>query len=457
MGRLFWKFFFFIWLAQLSTIVGISSMVWLKNRAAEERVTEIATNPLAVFAVGSAAATLQFGGPEALRRLLQDKGGDGPHRSLDVLALDEAGHELLNRPVPGKLAADARVMLEEDEGPRAAQQVRAADGHSYLLFVQRMPRPEGRPPRHDHQLFPIEPMAAGVLASLIFAALLARYFSRPIRGLRGAFEAAATGDLTVRAAPMMGKRRDELADLGRDFDTMADRLRALMDAQRRLLHDVSHEMRSPLARMQAAIGLSRQQPEKIPATLVRVEREVERIDSLVGELLTLARLDAGVGAAKPEELSVDGLTADIADDARFEAQAVGRDVAFEGGAEAIVEGNPELLLRAIENVIRNAVKHTAPGTTVTVRSTLVPETRQWRLEVLDHGPGVPADQLETIFEPFFRGADGSADGHGLGLAIARRVVQTHGGTIRAFNRDPGADEGVSSGLRVEIMLPLKAV
>jgi two-component system OmpR family sensor kinase len=461
MGRLFWKFFFFIWVGQLTTIAGVSSMVWLKNRAAAERTAEIAMNPAAVFAVGSAAATLQFGGTSALRQLL-----DSPEsqRSFSVRAVDESGRELLGRAVSPTLVEAARQLVDDEEGPRGVQQVGAADGHTYVLFVPRTPRPEGAPPpRHERRLFPLEPMVGGMLVSLIFAFLLARYISQPIRGLRAAFEAVAGGDLAARAAPVMGRRRDELADLGRDFDAMAQRLGTLIEGQRRLLHDVSHEMRSPLARMQAAIGLARQQPEKLSLTLERVERETERIDTLVGELLTLARLQAMArlddSGGRDEAVSLNELTADIVDDARFEAQASGRTVEFSAGAEVVIRGNPELLHRAIENVVRNAVKHTAAGTEVTVTTQVVPRTAKpaagagpgqaWRLQVCDHGPGVPEAELTQIFEPFFRGAASSGDGHGLGLAIARRVVETHGGGIAASNRPGG-------GLAVEIVLPITA-
>ncbi len=442
-------------MAQLTAIAGVSGMVWLKNRAAAERTAVIAMNPAAVFAVGSAAATLQFGGTAALRQLL-----DTPesHRSFGVHAVDENNRELLGREAPPDQLEAARQMVDDDEGPRGVQQVHAGDGHTYLLFVPRAPRPEGQASRRERRLFPVEPVAAGVLVSLIFAFLLARYISQPIRGLRAAFVAVAAGDLAARAAPVMGSRRDELADLGRDFDAMAERLGKLIEGQRRLLHDVSHEMRSPLARMQAAIGLARQQPDKLPATLDRVERETERIDTLVGELLTLARLQANTrldgAGAREEAVSLNELTADIVDDARFEAEANGRKVGFEAGPDAVIKGAAELLHRAIENVLRNAVRYTAAGTSVDVATALIAGSGgtaapagTWRLKVSDRGPGVGGAELEAIFEPFFRGSASSGNGHGLGLAIARRVVETHGGSISAANLSAG-------GLAVQIILPI---
>jgi two-component system OmpR family sensor kinase len=481
MGRLFWKFFFFIWLAQLTAIVGVSSLVWLKNRAQEDRpLVEIAVSGPATFMVSSAASTLQFGGPAALKSLLESR---DPRRP-GVYAVDENNREILGRTVaPGLLEQARQFSPGSDDAAREAppdappdglrdgprdpsrgvRTVRASDGHTYTLFLPVPPRPEAkgerRAPRgwrYERRFFPLEPMAAGIFVSLIFAALLALYIARPIRVLRGAFNAAAAGDLTARVGPQIGGRRDELADLGRDFDNMATRLQSLIEGQRRLLHDVSHEMRSPLARMQAAIGLARQQPEKMPATLERVERETERMDVLVGELLTLARLEAGVNSsaegaradARSEKLSLNELVADLVEDARFEAQASGREVKFVSCGEALLQGQPELLHRAIENVVRNAVKHTTAGSSVEVEISVNAQRGIATLTVLDRGPGVPEAELAAIFDPFFRSsATTSSDGHGLGLAIARRVVQTHGGAIRAVNRAGG-------GLQVEIELPL---
>jgi two-component system OmpR family sensor kinase len=304
-------------------------------------------------------------------------------------------------------------------------------------------------------LFPFEPLLVGLFASLAFAALLALYIARPIKSLRAAFDAAAAGKLETRVGPTIGARRDELADLGRDFDRMASRLQGVIEAQRRLLHDVSHEMRSPLARMQAAIGLARQndpqgappRPEKLAAAIERVERETVRIDQLVGELLTLSRLDTGVAGEVLEDINVAELIADIVEDAHFEAQAAQREVTLDAGAEGVVHGRAELLHRAFENVIRNAIKHTGAGTSVAV-STRFGNTGQLQVVVQDAGPGVPPDELEAIFTPFVRGRYSSGtEGHGLGLAIARRVLEAHGGSIRALNRPEG-------GLRVEMVLPL---
>jgi two-component system OmpR family sensor kinase len=292
------------------------------------------------------------------------------------------------------------------------------------------------------------PVVIGLIASLAVSALLAWYLSKPIRHLRWALGAVADGKLETRVRQLMGARRDEISDLGQDFDRMAQQLQSLVGAQKRLLHDVSHELRSPLARLQAAIGLARQDPAKLEATLDRIEREAVRLDELVGQLLTIARLDADVRDAREERIELVDLAAAIADDARFEAQAQGRELSFDGVGNAEVEVRGELVQRAFENVIRNGVKYTGEGTTVEVRAGV--EGGSFVLRVADRGPGVPEADLDAIFEPFYRGLNGQAtSGFGLGLAIAKRAVVAHGGRIVASGRAGG-------GLVVEISLPLAA-
>lgn len=446
MGRLFWKFFFAFWGALLAAGIAVGSAVVLLRDRPESDV-DLAAGPRAAFLVRTAAATLVHGGPEGLRQMMREWQGErrgGP----PLFAVDGAGRDLLGRPVPPQALAAARQLSAQPGPPREGAARRVVVGQTeYLLFVpaegvRAHPHPR-RPPPPPAWL----PLAAGLLGSLVFSALLAWYFAKPVRHLRWAFDAAAEGRLDVRVQPRMGGRRDEIADLGRDFDRMAARLQALMAAQRRLLHDVSHELRSPLARLQAAIGLLRQNPAEPDASLARIERESERLGELVGELLTLSRLEAGMAGAATERVDLVELVAAIADDARFEARAGGRDLRFSGSGEACLQGRAELLHRACENVIRNAVKFTRPGTAVEV--TLERSADALRVSVCDRGPGVPEQDLDAIFEPFYRSGDGTqAAGFGLGLAIARRAVEAHGGTIAAANRPEG-------GLCVEIRLPVR--
>jgi len=292
---------------------------------------------------------------------------------------------------------------------------------------------------HDHPPpFPVKHIVGGILASLLSAAGLAWYIARPIRRLRQAFEAAAAGDLKHRIGGDMGRRRDELNDLGHDFDRMSEHLQALVEGQQRLLHDVSHELRSPLARLQAAIGLARQQPDRLDDSMQRIEREGERMNLLVGELLTLSRLEAGVGQSL-EMLDLGELLLGVAEDARFEGAARRVTVDLAEVPDLLVLAPPELLHRAIENVVRNALRFSPEGAVVRLEVTQ-PLIGRCRISISDEGPGVAENQLETIFTPFMRGEGNNerqGEGYGLGLAIARRVISAVNGEVRAKNRPQG--------------------
>ena len=487
MGRLFWKFFLSILLAQVAATIGIGGTVWLRDQA-RQRSGEptLDASPPATIMLDAAAATLKYGGIDALRDLAATS------RRMHLYVLDEQGHELLDRTVSAKLREEVERNLNGDGPTHAVTRLTGADGSRYLAFAsrawhvpgmegaslrgfgagpgfgppagdspggrpdggrggpeQRMDGPGGPggwfglPPEFSRHVGRWLPIVAATLASLLFAVLLAWYFSRPIRALQRAFDAAAAGDLAPKfahAAPrLIG---DELAELGHDFDRMGAQLRALMEGQRRLLHDVSHELRSPLARLQAAIGLAHQQPDRLQASLERIERESVRMDRLVGELLTLSRLEAATTLPAKEPVDLVEMVDQIADDARFEA---GAQVQVDAPEPVTVCAAPDLLWSAVENIVRNAVKH-GPGGPVDVR--VHPDGGLVHIEVLDKGPGIASEHLGDVFEPFFRSNPtlNNVDGHGLGLAIAKRVVETHGGRISAANRPEG-------GLRVTITLP----
>ena len=308
------------------------------------------------------------------------------------------------------------------------------------------PRPQGEqhPSKRQGLLPPLLPIVAGSVVSLIFAALLAWYFARPIRSLRKAFDEVAKGRLDTRIGGALGGRKDELADLGQDFDRMASRLQGLMDAQRRLLHDVSHELRSPLARLQAVADLMQQQPERAAELIPRLERDTGRIDTLVGELLTLARLDSGMAGKMEEQIDLHELIEHIVVDASFEAGTKQCVVQASLHEHMQVKGNQELLFRALENVVRNAISHTPAGKKILLSAKQ--SAGKWLISIEDEGPGVMSSELENIFQPFFRGKVNGLPGYGLGLAITQRVILAHGGEVKAVNRPEG-------GLRVEIVLP----
>lgn len=308
------------------------------------------------------------------------------------------------------------------------------------------PQATALPPHPPRLLFPLVPVATGGIVSLIFAWLLALYFARPIRTLQEAFEAEADGKLATRVGAAMGKRRDELSDLGHDFDRMAEHLQNLVEGHRRLLHDVSHELRSPLARLQAASDLMHQQPERMAELTGRIQRDIGRIDDLVDELLTLSRLDTGVGQLAREPFDLASLIHDVAEDARFEVEQKGCVITLDLPGALPVYGNIEWLRRAIENVLRNAVRHSPTGRPVQVKGRV--EGAVVDLTIVDQGGGVSPADLEAIFKPFYRAANAKPfEGYGLGLTITLRILRLHGGSVRAENLKEG-------GFAVHMRLPL---
>jgi signal transduction histidine kinase len=425
MGRLFWKFFLFFWLAQIVT----------------------------VFFVGVAI------------RLLESESGP----SVANMPPDTAEADLfrpLTPPVPPgfdrNIGADSQPSrLTDGAGGEIPPQIPPPGrgfpgaGSPPADFAQFPPGFPGEaigspPPNRVERRFapPLPPLIAGSVVSLLFALLLARYFFLPIRNLQRAFKSVANGKLDIRVGQDMGRRRDELADLGSGFDSMAERLQELVEGKQRLLHDVSHELRSPLARMQAAIDLMQQQPERNTEFIERIERESGRIDRLVGELLTLARLDGGINDIHMEFVDLKEMIEIIAEDAAFEAESKSCQVVLTLPQKVSMQGNPDLLHRAIENIVRNAIRYSPDAGQVTINGKLTEDHQSFSLIIADQGKGVAESDLELIFEPFYRSPTADRfQGYGIGMALTRRVIEAHQGRVFAANRRQG-------GLRVTIVLPL---
>lgn len=279
---------------------------------------------------------------------------------------------------------------------------------------------------------------------------IARYLSRPIAELRQAATRLAKGDLLARVGSKFAGRRDEAADLVREFDQMAERVVGLIKSQQRLISDVSHELKSPLARMNMALDLARRDAgEYAPRHFERMQREIESISLLAGELLTLAHLHAITEKPLDERINLVDLIADILADVAFESPDRVGDIVFTGAdQDIVVSGDRALLARAIENVVRNAVFYTAPG--AAIRIGLQISDQGWvGIEIVDQGPGVPEENLPYLFDPFYRVDDArtrQTGGTGVGLAICRRAVDLHGGFVSASNVSP-------HGLAVVINLP----
>jgi len=337
--------------------------------------------------------------------------------------------------------------------PLLGRPVQSDSGKRYVLVAELPPRPE-------FALFHLH-LVAMALVGAIFCYWLAKHLTSPVAKLRAATQELANGNLSVRVSPALGNRRDELASLASDFDEMAEKIQLLINRQRRLLGDISHELRSPLARLNVALELARQR-SGIEATsaLERIQREAEILNEMIGQLLALTRLESGAEGIRKVELDLESLVREVVKDADFEARARNRSVRLAATEPVMIEGVPNLIRRAIENVIRNAVHYTAERTEVEIKlftdseatppSAGKPDNERAVIVVRDHGPGVPDEALNEIFRPFYRvdeARDREAGGVGLGLAIAERAVRLHGGTVSARN-------GPAGGLIVTIRLPL---
>lgn len=282
-----------------------------------------------------------------------------------------------------------------------------------------------------------------LVAVLALCYLLARYLSSPLRKLQAALERFGQGDFSARTG---ATRRDELGELARTFDRMAERIQNLVAAERRLLLDISHELRSPLARLGVAIELARS-GENREAALDRIQKESDRLNLLVGGLLQSTRAEVDPGSLRAQRVRLDELLADIVNDCSIEAAARSCSLDLDVQGPVTVTGDPELLRRAVENAIRNAIRYAPPQSAIEVH--LASDNHTARIQVRDYGPGVPEEALSRIFQPFYRvegDRNRESGGVGLGLAIAQRAVELHKGRLQASNARPG--------LRIEIDLPV---
>jgi len=459
MRSLFFRIFMLFWLS-MALIIAASIAVTYVNAAREYEQQEFQRRPPTAIAASEVYAAA---GVPGLRRWLQANRNSIPDRELYVVGPD--GRDILGAP----LSEAARRRLEfisrdafagadprplggppplNFRPPRHAPQIMTADGTALTILL--VPR---RPTLFGPLAFPGVPLVIlGIALSVSALASwwLARHFSAPIRRMQIGARALAGENLDVRVSAGLDGRHDELAVLARDFDAMADQLKATRSARTQLLRDISHELRSPLARMRVAVGLARQPDADPSRQLDRMEREIERLDALISQVLKLARLQGADAHFKREPLDVAEVALDVVRDANFEGAAKDCAIRLHTSGTATLRANRELLRSAIENVLRNAVRYSPAGTPVEVGVT----AQHGQIEILveDRGPGVPAADLQRIFEPFYRVAaarDRDSGGEGIGLAITAQVIRSHGGSATAANRPEG-------GLAVLLRLPADA-
>jgi two-component system sensor histidine kinase CpxA len=452
MKSLFLRIFLSFWVAQALIIV----LVVLVTLALRPRSST--WEALRATALNDAVAAYEQGGDAQLRKYMDELDAT---QHVRAYLFNEQGTELSHRTPPDWAI---RVAAGGPRAPRDGFMIPAppvqrdsrssSDGlHQYTLV---MGMPPGPRVFFGPRGMPVRWLVIAVICSGLVCYFLSWYMTKPIVRLRAATRQLAAGNLTARSGAPATSRRDEVAGLMRDFDAMAERLETLVKAQSRLLNDISHELRSPLARLNVALGLARQRSDGESADMLdRIELEASRLNELISRILTLARLEDGERRVPQTPVPLDELVGSVAEDAEFEAQARHchvHTVIPEG--DWGVRGDASLLHSAAENVVRNAIRYTPERTSVEIELAREEGANgpEAVLKVSDSGPGVPPASLEKLFEPFYRIDDARGrltGGVGLGLAITERAVRFHGGRVSAYNRSEG-------GLRVEIRLPLVA-
>ena len=410
----------------------------------------------------AASAILETEGLPALERWLHQLRGPGglPGRQL-VFAPD--GEILFG----GRGAADLQALVKSADDKLKSpmpidrvffEPIFSADGERYwFVSDMRFRRPGGGRPGPKFAKAPPHRLPAlgviigvAILVSGIVCYSLVRYLTRPIRQLQFATKQIAGGDFQTRVGKKIALRNDELGELSRDFDEMAEKLSKLQKAQAELVRDVSHELRSPLARLQVALGLAEQRDDgRSKAELGRIEQELSVLEELISQLLSVARLDAVNEQSLQENFDLSELLSTICIDANYEGKEDDKAVNYLATGAATVRGDPSSLRSAFENIIRNALRHTPAGTQVEV-SVIAQRASNIEIRVRDAGPGVPESKLDELFKPFVRvepARDRDSGGFGIGLAIASSAVRAHQGEISARNHPEG-------GLEVVITLPV---
>jgi two-component system sensor histidine kinase CpxA len=454
-GRLFTKVFLWFWLTVLALFA-----IFLASRMLGTRVVP-STDVIASFAprvADEAAHAYESGGAqefEQFERGLVGKSG------IELYLIDGYGKDVLSRPIPSDTLSivraarsDGRVLTRYGlSSHRSSYKFTSPSGHPYVLLV-RAGWQVGR--FLDTTAGGGLPLFGAVLLMVtLFCLWLTHHIVAPIQGIQSAARRVAAGDLSVRSPAEVSERHDELAALAADFDAMVERLSAFVRSQKDLLSTVSHELRSPLTRLIMSLALLRKQsPPEAEELLQRMEHDVGRVDTLMGQLLTLSRLETGLSSDARDNVDLSQLVQEVVADGDFEAHSCGKSVRLQAEGGIVIEKADQQALRsACENIIRNAIRFTTPGSEVEVilKTEKMTASSQAVLSVRDYGPGVPGESLQQIFQPFFRVREPSGDpraknGTGLGLAIALEAIRQHRGTIIASNANP-------IGLEVKILLP----
>ncbi len=423
-----------LWFLASVTITGVALVYTTALNVNDQSLRQSPLTMLLRLSMRDLQSSYESGGREALQSTLlamQTTLGN------TLYFTDAKGTDLIT-------GADRRALLEEARvrsrlpfvrGSGIIISRRSIDGRYWLIFATE---------RKSWMFWYLQPEHLWILGIMVVLCYgLAYHLTSPVRALQRAVDRFGHGDLTARAATTRG---DELGQLAGTFNQMAERTETLLNAERRLLLDISHELRSPLARLSVAVELARQSSTD-ERSLNRIQKEAERLNALVGELLQVTRAEGDASRLRTEEVPLDRLLLNLVEDCSIEAQARGCTLDLDSPRAIAVQGDSELLRRAIENVLRNAIRYAPADTAIEVRA--VREDGWAKIRIRDYGPGVPEESLPHIFDPFYRvdsHRNRESGGVGLGLAIAKRAVDLHRGKLTAVNMSPG--------LLVEIDIPL---
>lgn len=436
--RLFWKIFLAFWITTVVMVVISIALTALLGKQSLGHVNRQAIVDAAIFVAGkienSGLSSIDNTTFAAMRR-----------SGARITILDEKGKEVRGRAFKRTLTESMTELLAGIHTEH--RRVTAPDGR---VFVVRS-IPTGNVARRLVSQYQWLRYFLMLCVSGYICFMVARYVLSPIREINRTSQLLSQGELDARVSPNVTRRVDEFGSLGRNYNSMANRLVTQIENQSQLLRDVSHELRSPLTRLQVALGLLHRQADPAQDKFVnRIETEAGRLDEMIGRILSMVRMDRGESGDTFKQCNLYSIVKKIADDANFEARSMNKTVVFEGDSDLNIEADEALIQSAVENVVRNALRYTDESKPVLVRvQAQIGNPDEVIVEVRDGGPGVPENSLDRLFDPFFR-VSGARDRHsggvGLGLSIARRAIDMHHGTIKAENCAQG-------GLCVRIKLP----
>ncbi len=439
MRSLFWRIFASFWLAT-ALVAGLSMLL---GRVLNQDAWILSQHPALQGLAETWIARYENQGAEAAQAFLDQ------HRKnfrINVQVLGDNGQPLVKGTFPRRAAAFEARRADQRRLPwrRLSSDYSSPQTGQTYLFIYRIPHPELAAWQRGGLLWPLSALTIALVVLTLFSLLLTLSITRPLNRLRGAVHDLGQTAYQQHSLARLANRRDELGVLARDFNRMGARLQGLIGSQRQLLRDVSHELRSPLARLRVALALAERAPAGQRDELwPRLTRECDRLEALIGEILALARLDADPGAAQPIDLPA--LLHKLQEDAALDAPQ--QRIAITVEPDVTLHGWPDMLERALDNLLRNALRFNPVGQPIELR--VERRERQICLSVRDHGPGVASEHLAKLGEPFFRVPGQTAHGHGLGLAIARRAAERHGGQLLLENHPDG-------GFVARLLLPLPA-